>query len=256
MKPNSNVNLKLQPNSPQKTLLLTGATSGIGEALCYQYIALGWKVIACGRNTEKLALLANNDGVTTIQVDLNDEQQVVDAFSSLTTLDLVILNAGSCEYIDDAKHFDAQLFARVINTNLIAVGYCLQALLPKIIVGGQLALVGSSASFLPFSRAQAYGASKAGIAYLASSLSIDLKKHNIDVSLIRPGFVKTPLTDKNDFNMPMCITSEQASDFIVKGLSKRQFDIHFPKKFTLILKIISLLPESLWRWFSARTLQK
>lgn len=239
-----------------KTLLLTGATSGIGEALCKQYLNLGWKVIACGRNAEKLALLAVHSNVTTIQLDLTDEAQVIEKFSFLSTLDLVILNAGSCEYIDDAQHFDGQLFARVINTNLISVGYCLQTLLPKINAGGQLALVGSSASILPFSRAQAYGASKAGIAYLASSLAIDLKKHNIDVSLIRPGFVKTPLTDKNDFNMPMCISSEEASDFIVNGLNKRQFDIHFPKKFTLILKTIAFLPENIWHWFSARTLQK
>ena len=241
---------------PQKTLLLTGATSGIGEALCAQYIVLGWKVIACGRNQEKLALLAVNDNISTLQLDLNDAQQVALSFAPLSVLDLVILNAGSCEYIDDAKHFDGQLFARVINTNLISIGYCLQALLPKVVAGGQLALVGSSASFLPFSRAQAYGASKAGIAYLASSLAIDLKKHDIDVSLIRPGFVKTPLTDKNDFNMPMLISSEQAATYIVKGLSKRQFDIHFPKKFTLILKAIAFLPEVLWRWFSARTLDK
>ncbi|MCG6202077.1 SDR family NAD(P)-dependent oxidoreductase [Psychromonas antarctica] len=240
----------------QKTLLLTGATSGIGEALCTQYIALGWKVIACGRNPEKLASLASNDNICTLQLDLNDAQQVALSFDSVPALDLVILNAGSCEYIDDAKQFDGQLFARVINTNLISIGYCLQALLPKIAAGGQLALVGSSASFLPFSRAQAYGASKAGIAYLASSLAIDLKKSDVGVSLIRPGFVKTPLTDKNDFNMPMLLSSEQAATYIVKGLSKRQFDIHFPKKFTLILKFIAFLPDSLWRWFSVRTLQK
>jgi NAD(P)-dependent dehydrogenase (short-subunit alcohol dehydrogenase family) len=240
----------------QKTLLLTGATSGIGEALCAQYIALGWKVIACGRNPEKLASLASNDNICTLQLDLNDAQQVALSFDSVPALDLVILNAGSCEYIDDAKQFDGQLFARVINTNLISIGYCLQALLPKIAAGGQLALVGSSASFLPFSRAQAYGASKAGIAYLASSLAIDLKKSDVGVSLIRPGFVKTPLTDKNDFNMPMLLSSEQAATYIVKGLSKRQFDIHFPKKFTLILKFIAFLPDSLWRWFSVRTLQK
>ena len=246
----------LNETSDSKTLLLTGATSGIGEALCEQYASLGWNVIACGRNSEKLGLLASHSKVTTMQLDLTDELQVTDAFSSLPKLDLVILNAGSCEYIDDAQHFDGQLFARVINTNLISVGYCLQALLPNIVAGGQLALVGSSSSILPFSRAQAYGASKAGIAYLASSLAIDLKKHNIDVSLIRPGFVKTPLTDKNDFNMPMCISSEEASDFIVNGLNKRQFDIHFPKKFTLILKTIAFLPENIWHWFSARTLQK
>lgn len=238
----------------QKTLLLTGATSGIGEALCYQYLALGWHVIACGRNEQKLALLATHENITTLQLDLTEPHQIAESFEHITELDLVILNAGSCEYINDAKQFDGKLFERVINTNLIAVGYCLEALLPKISAGGQLALVGSSASFLPFSRAQAYGASKAGIAYLASSLAIDLKQSDIDVSLIRPGFVKTPLTDKNDFKMPMCITSEQAADYIVTGLNKRQFDIHFPKKFTLILKTIAFLPESLWRWFSTRNL--
>ncbi|PKG38477.1 SDR family NAD(P)-dependent oxidoreductase [Psychromonas sp. Urea-02u-13] len=250
MKPN-------QDGRPQqKTLLLTGAASGIGEALCAQYLALGWKVIACGRNPEKLALLATKENIQTLQLDLNESQQVLDNFAHLEGLDLVILNAGSCEYIDDVKHFDGKLFERVINTNLISIGYCLQALLPKMAAGSQLALVGSSASFLPFSRAQAYGASKAGIAYLASSLAIDLKQSDIDVSLIRPGFVKTPLTDKNDFNMPMRITSEQAATYIVQGLQKRQFDIHFPKKFTLILKAIAFLPERLWRSFSARTLQK
>jgi len=237
-----------------KTLLLTGATSGIGEALCAKYLALGWHVIACGRNQDKLTLLASDERVSTLQLDLNDAQQVADVFESVPALDLVILNAGSCEYIDDAQHFDGELFARVINTNLISVGYCLQALLPKIVSGGQLALVGSSASFLPFTRAQAYGASKAGITYLASSLAIDLKAANIDVSLIRPGFVKTPLTDKNDFKMPMSITSTEAANYIANGLSKRQFDIHFPKKFTFILKIIACLPDVLWRWISTRSL--
>jgi len=237
-----------------KTLLLTGATSGIGEALCAKYVALGWHVIACGRNQEKLTLLATDERVLTLQLDLNDAQQVAHMFESLPDLDLVILNAGSCEYIDDAKQFDGALFERVIKTNLISVGYCLQALLPKVVSGGQLALVGSSASFLPFTRAQAYGASKAGIAYLASSLAIDLKPANISVSLIRPGFVKTPLTDKNDFNMPMSISSEQAANYIVNGLNKRQFDIHFPKKFTFILKAIACLPDVLWRWISTRSL--
>jgi len=240
----------------RKTLLITGATSGIGEALCAQYLAAGWHVIACGRNPEKLALLATNPHVTCLKLDLNDHAELINTFKPVESLDLVILNAGTCEYIDDVAHFDGQLFERVISTNLISTGYCLAALLPKIVSGGQLALVGSSASFLPFSRAQAYGASKAGIAYLASSLAIDLKKSNISVSLIRPGFVKTPLTEKNDFTMPLRITSNQAAAYIIAGLNKRRFDIHFPKKFTLILKAIGYLPECIWRWFSVRNLLK
>lgn len=239
-----------------KTVLITGATSGIGEALCEHYQALNYHVIACGRNQQKLDCLATNPAVTSIALDLCDEQQVMQKFNNLQSLDLVILNAGSCEYIDDAKHFDGQLFARVMNANVISMGYCLAALLPKIPSGGQIALVGSSASYLPFSRAQAYGASKAAVAYLAKTLALDLKDKKIDVSLISPGFVKTPLTDKNDFEMPMQITAQQAAVEIVKGLEKRIFDIHFPKKFTFILKTLSLLPDSWWQVISTRMLKK
>lgn len=239
-----------------KKVLITGATSGIGEALCLHYQQLNYQVIACGRQQDKLDKLAQYANVSTLTVDLCDEQQVMTRLRQLGPLNLVILNAGNCEYIDDVKHFDGQLFARVITTNLIGTGYCLAALLPQIPAGGQLALVGSSASFLPFSRAQAYGASKAAIAYLARTLALDLKDQNIDVSLVSPGFVKTPLTDKNDFAMPMRISAQQAALEIVAGLEKRTFDIHFPKKFTLILKALSLLPDSWWRTISTRMLSK
>lgn len=237
-----------------KKVLITGATSGIGQALCLHYQALNYAVIACGRQQDKLNKFAIYDNVSTISVDLCDELQVMAKFKQLGVLDLVILNAGTCEYIDDVKHFDGQLFSRVITTNLIGTGYSLAALLPQIPAGGQLALVGSSASFLPFSRAQAYGASKAAIAYLARTLALDLKDQNIDVSLVSPGFVKTPLTDKNDFAMPMRISAQQAALEIVAGLEKRTFDIHFPKTFTLILKALSLLPDSWWRTISTRML--
>jgi len=239
-----------------KTILITGATSGIGEALCLHYQQQDAQIIACGRNKEKLALLERYQNITTIAVDLCDELQVQQTMQHLKTLDIVILNAGSCEYIDDAKQFDGQLFSRVVTTNLIAMGHCLATLLPKIPAGGQLALLGSSASYLPFSRAEAYGASKAGVAYLARTLALDLKAQQIAVSLISPGFVKTPLTDKNDFSMPMQISAQQAAVEIVNGLNKRTFDIHFPKKFTFILKALSLLPDNCWRAISTRMLQK
>jgi len=239
-----------------KKVLITGATSGIGEALCMHYQAIGYAVIACGRQPDKLAKLAGYKNVSGIAVDLCDEPQVAKKFQQLGPLDLVILNAGSCEYMDDVKNFDGQLFARVINSNVIAMGYCLAALLPQIPAGGQLALVGSSACYLPFSRAQAYGASKAAVAYLARSLALDLKEQQIDVSLVSPGFVKTPLTDKNDFAMPMQISAQEAAQRIASGLQKRVFDIHFPKKFTFILKALSLLPDSWWRAISIRMLKK
>jgi short-subunit dehydrogenase len=106
--------------------------------------------------------------------------------------------------------------------------------------------VGSSAAYLPLSRAEAYGASKAAIEYMIRTLRIDLYQEQIDVSLVCPGFVKTPLTDRNDFSMPFRLSVEDASRRIRRGIEKRQLEIHFPKRFTYILKALSLLPESLW----------
>ncbi|WP_084221376.1 SDR family NAD(P)-dependent oxidoreductase [Shewanella fidelis] len=236
-------------NTCAKRVLITGASSGIGLQLAQDYLADGWQVYACGRNPQALSQLA---GAERLLFDVTDNEQVQAQAKALTakgvnSFDLVILNAGSCEYIDDAKQFDAELFERVIRTNLIAMGYCLAAFTPLIKAGGRLGLMGSSAVYLPFPRAEAYGASKAGVQYLASSLAIDLKPHNIGVSVICPGFVKTPLTDKNDFAMPMRLSSEQASNAIRQGLAKGVREIHFPKRFTLLLKLISLLPFSWWQ---------
>jgi NAD(P)-dependent dehydrogenase (short-subunit alcohol dehydrogenase family) len=239
-----------------KRVLITGATSGIGKALVYSYARQGWQVYACGRNQQARDELSRNTNISTLTFDIGNQQQIEEATRLLEELDLLILNAGSCEYIDDPKNFDGELFARVINTNLIAVGYCLAVLLPRIKAGGQLALMGSSAAYLPFSRAEAYGSSKAAVAYLAKTLAIDLLPEKISVSLICPGFVKTPLTDKNDFVMPMLITAEQAAGYIVSGLQKRRKEIHFPRKFTLILKIFAYLPAFIWQKIAIRMSRK
>lgn len=243
------MNPSASASQQQKTVLITGASSGIGQQLANDYLQHGWKVFACGRNKQGLDKLI---GAEKLLFDIND----IDATKAeaerlqnggFAKLDLVILNAGTCEYVDDALHFDSVLFERVIRTNVISMGHCISAFLPLMSRGSQLALMGSSAVYLPFPRAEAYGASKAAVQYLASSLAIDLKPHGIGVSVICPGFVKTPLTDKNDFAMPMQQTPEQASIAIRSGLAKGQQEIHFPRRFTLLLKFISLLPRGVWQ---------
>lgn len=224
--------------------LITGATSGIGEQLAKKYAALGDTVIACGRNTEKLAQLAKDNNIEACEFDATDLQGIRSATVAYTQFDRVILNAGNCEYVDDARNFDSSLFSRVVTTNLLSMGYCLEALLPKIKPGGQLVLVSSSVTYLPLPRSEAYGASKAGVSYLAKSLAVDLK--DVDVTLVHPGFVKTPLTERNDFPMPMAVTAEQAADYILKGVKKRRKEVHFPYRFTLILKCLRMLPLPLW----------
>lgn len=224
--------------------LITGATSGIGEQLAIKYAEQGDTVIACGRNSEKLAELAKHNNIQTCQFDATNLQQIKSATIGFTHFDRVILNAGNCEYVDNARNFDSALFERVISVNLLAMGYCLEALLPKINSGGQLVLVSSSVTYLALPRSEAYGASKAGVSYLAKSLAIDL--NDVDVTLVHPGFVKTPLTNKNDFPMPMAVTAQKAADYMIKGIHKRRKEVHFPYRFTLILKALRILPLPLW----------
>ncbi|MBE0361722.1 MULTISPECIES: SDR family NAD(P)-dependent oxidoreductase [Pseudoalteromonas] len=224
--------------------LITGATSGIGEQLAIKYAQMGDTVIACGRNSEKLAELAKHENIQACKFDATNLQEIKEATIGFPHFDRVILNAGNCEYIDDARNFDSALFERVINVNLLSMGYCLEALLPKINAGGQLVLVSSSVTYLPLPRSEAYGASKAGVSYLAKSLAVDL--NDVDVTLVHPGFVKTPLTNKNDFPMPMAVTAEKAADYMIKGIHKRRKDVHFPYRFTLILKALRILPLPLW----------
>lgn len=229
-----------------KNVLITGATSGIGLALLEQYAQRGDKVIACGRDQSKLIALSETAEQLCL-FDLNNVKEIAAATRHIDTIDILILNAGDCKYIDDVKHFDGKLFSDIIATNLSSMGALLQFLLPKVAKGGQVVFVSSSATILPFPRSEAYGASKAGMDYLANSLRIDLATEFIEVTLVHPGFVKTPLTDKNTFDMPFLISSEQAASRIIKGVEKRKRYLHFPKRLTLLLKLISFLPSPIWQ---------
>lgn len=239
-----------------KTVLITGATSGIGEALFYHYAGLGYQVIACGRNQQKLDKLASfKKNAHCLAFDITIDEQVKQAAAQINKIDLLVLNAGDCQYIDDVMKFDSNRFAQVINTNLISMGIMLEHFLSKIPKGGRVAFVSSSASILPFTRSEAYGASKAGVDYLANSLRLDLVKQQIKVSLIHPGFIKTPLTDKNDFDMPFLLSAEEAAKRIYQGIAAEKDYIHFPKRLTMLLKTFAILPNFIWRSIALRSMQ-
>ncbi|MEE4134779.1 MAG: SDR family NAD(P)-dependent oxidoreductase [Desulforhopalus sp.] len=227
-------------------ILVTGATSGIGRQLAVDYHHEGHEVWAIGRNPEALTELGGQ-GLHTAALDLTDRETSLAWFATLDSLDLAILNAGTCEYVD-MPEFDSALVARVMRANVESLAISIEGVLPLLRRGNRphLVGVGSSAAYLPLPRAEAYGASKAAVAYMLDTLRLALVREKIFVSLVCPGFVQTPLTDRNDFPMPFRVTTETASMAIRRGIDRRQMEIHFPKRFTYLLKILSLLPRALW----------
>lgn len=246
----------------KKTILITGATSGIGHQLAIDYLNVGQNVIAVGRNEQSLSTLKQL-GATTICVDLTNHTKVMQQLSHLADLDLAICCAGVCHYIDivqtapkkteqdaegNSATFNSVKMMEVMHTNFSTLVYTIEAILPALKQAkGRLVTLGSASAFVPFARAEAYGSSKAAVHYLTKTLQISLKPHGVGVSLVIPGFVKTPMTAQNDFDMPFLQTVEQASLAIREGINKEQEVIEFPKSLTLPLKTLGILPDVVWQ---------
>jgi len=239
----------------RQRIWLTGATSGIGRALALRLLADGHRVALSARSETALdELAAGHDNALTLPLDVADRQAVRQAGEQLDAtfggLDLVILNAGTCEYLE-ARDFDVDLVERVFAPNFFGAVYGVEAALPLLRrardEGGRplLAATSSAAAYLPLPRAEAYGASKAALSHFLESLRLDLDAEGIDISIIHPGFVKTPLTDRNDFAMPMRVSVDQAARAILDGLDKRRLDINFPRRFTLLIRLMGILPPRL-----------
>lgn len=233
-----------------KTILVTGATSGIGEALANHAASRGYQIIACGRNQDKLDALSNHQNIQTLQFDVTDQEQTRSVLSEIR-FDIAVLNAGTCEYVD-LPEFEPDLFRRVFEVNFFGIINCINALLPNCQSGNQLVIIDSMARLFPFTRSQAYGASKSAVHYFTQTMKIDLKQRGIIVQSVSPGFVETPLTDKNDFEMPMKITAQEAAESLLKGIVKGQSSIYFPTGFGLILRTLSRLPGKLQVWLSSK----
>lgn len=244
------------------TIWLTGATSGIGKCLAHQLIGDGHSLVVTGRRQEALEELVQRapERVTAAAADTTDKGQLSQAGAVLDDgepVDVAILNAGTCEYLD-IRQFDSELIGRNIETNVMGTVRCIEQALPRLRhthrLGkpAALVIVGSSAWWFPFTRAEGYGASKAALSYLAHSLRADLAREGIEVFLVSPGFVKTPLTDQNDFPMPFLIPPEDAANRIIKGLKKGRHDIEFPKRFTWTIRLLGNLPQGLIDRMAAR----
>jgi NAD(P)-dependent dehydrogenase (short-subunit alcohol dehydrogenase family) len=243
-----------------KTCLITGASSGMGKATALHYAANGWLVYALARSADKLAELARqNDNIKPVSLDVTDSGALASwaaALPAAQKFDVVILNAGTCEYVDVAD-LDLAAFERTFAVNVQGVVCCTRYLLPQLNRGSYptLAIVSSMSHFFPFTRAEAYGASKAAVAYFADSLRVDLADTDINVCLIEPGFIDTPLTRKNDFEMPFLMAPEKAASRIFDGINAGKSRLRFPRRLSFMLKTLGLLPYG-WRNKLAEKMKK
>ncbi|HBE9180487.1 TPA: SDR family NAD(P)-dependent oxidoreductase [Serratia fonticola] len=228
------------------TVLITGASSGIGAGLAKSWADDGCQVIACGRDRARLEALQQYSPNITLRVfDMTDREACHLALADCTA-DLIVLCAGTCEYLEQGV-VDAALVERVMSTNFQGPVNCLAALQTQLLPGSRVALVSSMAHWLPFPRAEAYGASKAALTWFANSLRLDWEPKGIAVTVVSPGFVDTPLTRKNDFPMPGQVSVDDAVKAIRHGLAKGKMHIAFPTGFSLVMKLLSGLPNFLQR---------
>lgn len=226
-----------------KSLLITGATSGIGKALALHAAKNNYRVIACGRNEDALNELSKIDNIESLRFDVSSLESARDALKDVNA-DYYVFNAGTCEYVD-VERFESDMFRRVFEPNFFGVVHCVEAVLPTLKKGNSLVIVDSMARLMPFTRSQAYGASKAAVHYFTKSLEVDLHDKGIRVQAVSPGFVETPLTDKNDFDMPMKITADEAAVAMLKGIESGKSSIYFPRMFGYILRCMNTLTDGL-----------
>lgn len=228
-----------------ETIWIIGASDGIGAALAKAWAGQGARLILSARSDDKLKALAASlgEGHHAVALDVADRASVEAAAEQVAQIGPVDRVVHLAALYDPGKvtEVDPGMAAKIIDVNLTGTFHICQ-IAPKVLrEGGQLALCGSVAGFIGLPQGQIYSATKAGVINLVESLRVELAGR-IDVRLINPGFVDTQLTKKNDFDMPAMITPEAAAARIIKGLNGRRFDIHFPYRLTLVLKLVRALP--------------
>ncbi|MDK3018593.1 SDR family NAD(P)-dependent oxidoreductase [Pseudodonghicola flavimaris] len=229
-----------------KRIWIIGASAGIGAALARALAAEGARLILSARDGAALEVVAAHcPGAEILPLDLGRRDTLAAAVDRLRQHNLdAVISTAALYHPGRVSDLDPRQTEDIVRVNLLGALAVAQLTPPLIRDGGQLVLFGSVAGYFGLPRGQAYSATKAAVNNLAETLRIELAPR-VDVRLVCPGFVRTRLTDKNDFAMPALLSPEEAAAEVLRGLSGRQFEIHFPKRFTLAVKALRALPYAL-----------
>lgn len=234
-----------------QTVWLVGASSGIGLATAQALHRLGAQVVVSARQEALLQeFVAGHPGARAHALDVTDAAAVRAVATQLLAqgpLDLVLYCAGHYK-AQRAADFDLPQMLLHQQINYVGALYVLDAVLPAMVARGcgHVSLVASVAGYVGLPKSLAYGPTKAALISLAESLYGDLRPRGLGVSLINPGFVQTPLTAQNRFHMPALISPEQAAQAMLDGWQRGRFEIHYPRRFTLFMKLLRSLPYALY----------
>lgn len=234
-----------------KTAWITGGGSGIGRELALELAAHGWQVAISGRTQGKLGAVcavAPAGTVTAYACDVTNLDAMRATAQQIGPIDLAVFNAGVFTPFDAKRDFDAAAITHTMNVNYAGAVHGIDAVLPGMRErgSGHIALVASVAGYRGMPLAAPYSASKAAMISLCESLKFDFDSLGITTTVITPGFVKTPLTEKNRFPMPLLVDVGVAARIIRKGLEAGKFEITFPKRLAYTLKLMRCLPYALY----------
>jgi short-subunit dehydrogenase len=225
---------------------VTGASAGIGAAVAQVFLRRGARVALTARRTDLLTAIAARHDASTVMVvpaDVTDRIAVEAAARTIEErwggIDLAVFNAGGVVEHD---------YVETMRLNYFSVVYGIQAVLPGMLARGtgHVAGVASLAGYRALPDAVPYGASKAAVIYLMDGLRFEVEPQGVAVTTINPGFIRTPLTDKNEFHMPFLVEVDDAAERIVRGLERRAREIHFPAPLSWTLKLLRILPYPLY----------
>lgn len=231
---------------------IVGASSGIGAALARDLAARGARLVLSARGRDRLqAVAADCPGSEIVPMDISDPgdvgRAVAEARAVFGAIDVAVFGAGTYRPVR-AWELDPEEIRRTVSTNLTGTMDAVSRLVGNMVERGEgaIALIASVAGYAGLPKAAIYGPTKAALINFAEVLYLDLAPRGVGVYLINPGFVATPLTAQNDFHMPALIQPEEAARKIVSGLAAGRFEIHFPRRFTLMLKLFGWLPRRLY----------
>ena len=232
---------------------ITGASSGIGKALALKFAKENWNVAISARRENILKEISeSNENIKSFPLDVTDKTKCKEVFEQIKNhygnVDICFFSTGTWNPKKE-KDIDVEQIENVFKVNFFGTVNSIKAVEEyfKNKNGGIITIVSSIAGYRGLPNSTGYGPSKSALNNLAESLYFDFGRHNVRVCLVSPGFIKTPMTDKNDFKMPFLRTSEFAADKIYDGLiNQNNFEIHFPKQLTLTLKLFGLLPSKIY----------